>query len=132
MATPPAPGSIAWIDLTGSDAPGVRDFYRGVVGWSASEVDMGGYSDFCMHPAPDAPPVAGVCHAQGHNADLPPQWLIYINVADLDASLERYVALGGSVLVGPKGMGDRGRFAVIRDPAGAVAALYGPSTPRGE
>ncbi|TDI49564.1 MAG: VOC family protein, partial [Acidobacteria bacterium] len=25
-------GSVAWIDLTVSDAPGVRDFYKEVVG----------------------------------------------------------------------------------------------------
>jgi hypothetical protein len=32
------------------------------------------------------------------------------------------------VLVKPKGMGGYGRFCVIRDPAGAVAALFQPAT----
>ncbi|MFW5947166.1 MAG: hypothetical protein ACOCUW_01630 [Gemmatimonadota bacterium] len=35
------PGSIAWIDLTVADAPGIRDFYASVVGWTPSPVPMG-------------------------------------------------------------------------------------------
>jgi predicted enzyme related to lactoylglutathione lyase len=31
---------------------------------------------------------------------------------------------GGEVLMGPKGMGPGSAYAVIRDPAGAVSALY--------
>src|SRR5438128_803527 len=42
---------------------------------------MGGYSDFTMSPPGGGAIVAGVCHARGHNADLPPQWLIYVTVA---------------------------------------------------
>jgi predicted enzyme related to lactoylglutathione lyase len=122
--SPPQVGTIGWIDLTVPNAAEIRDFYQGVTGWSASEVPIGGYSDFCMLPAPDAAPVAGICHARGDNADLPPQWLIYITVANLDASAARCVELGGQVLVGPKKLGGQGRLCVIRDPAGAVAALF--------
>ena len=48
---------------------------------------------------------------------------MYINVADVDASAARCVKLGGSVVDGPRTMGG-GRFAVVRDPAGAVCALW--------
>ena len=41
----------------------------------------------------------------------------------LDASLAEVAALGGQTLTTPREMGD-GRMAVIRDPAGAVAALF--------
>ena len=37
----PAVGSIGWVDLTVEDAERVRDFYREVVGYTASEVAMG-------------------------------------------------------------------------------------------
>jgi predicted enzyme related to lactoylglutathione lyase len=124
--TPPV-GAVAWIDLTVPDAAAVRDFYRDVVGWSVSEVKMGDYADFCMHPSQAAAPVAGVCHARGDNADLPPQWLIYITVAELDASLARCIQRGGKVVAGPKSMAGYGRVAVIQDPAGAVAALFAPT-----
>jgi hypothetical protein len=62
------------------------------------------YSDFNMVP-PDGQPAAGVCHASGANARLPPQWLLYVTVEDLEGEQ---------------------RFAVIRDPAGAHMGLIGP------
>jgi len=117
-------GAIAWIDLTVADAEGIRNFYRDVVGWEAGELDMGGYPDFNMMEPGTGTPVAGVCHARGDNADLPPQWLVYIVVASLDESLARCVARGGSLVAGPKGEVGSERFAVIRDPAGAVCALF--------
>jgi predicted enzyme related to lactoylglutathione lyase len=117
-------GRIGWIDLTVDDADGVRDFYGAVTGWSAEPVDMGAYHDFNMIPPGGDEPIAGVCHARGANADLPAQWLIYITVADLDASLAQCGERGGTVVAGPKQMGGMGRYAVIRDPAGAVAGLF--------
>ena len=121
----PAVGSVCWIDLTVSDAETVRDFYRAVVGWNIDPVDMGGYSDYSMAVPSTQAAVTGVCHARGVNADLPPQWLVYVVVEDLDTSAQRCVESGGSVIAGPRTMG-RGRFCVIRDPAGAVCALYQP------
>jgi predicted enzyme related to lactoylglutathione lyase len=118
-------GSITWVDLTVPDAAAIRDFYGEVVGWTATPVDMGGYSDFSMLPPAADVPAAGICFARGENAELPPQWLVYITVADVDASARRCADLGGEVIVGPKTLGG-GRFCVIRDPAGAVAALYTP------
>jgi len=117
------PGTIAWFDLTVPDAEAVRDFYSAVVGWRSEPVDMGGHHDFNMAVGGGAPPVAGICHARGVNADLPPQWLAYIVVEDLDASVGRCLELGGAVVAGPKGEGSAGRYCVIQDPAGAVVAL---------
>ncbi len=118
----PVMGRIGWIDLTVDDAARVRDFYARVTGWTPEAADMGDYSDFSMLDAA-GDPAAGVCHARGANADQPPQWMIYVYVADLDASLAACRAAGGEVVAGPKSHG-AARFAVIRDPAGAVAGLY--------
>jgi uncharacterized protein len=126
MSDPAPIGSIGWIDLTVPDAAAVRDFYQAVVGWTVSPVKMGDYDDFCMNPPSTGQPVAGVCHARGENGDLPPQWLIYITVRDVDASAAKCVSLGGKVVAGPRNLAGQGRFCVIRDPAGAVAALFTP------
>jgi predicted enzyme related to lactoylglutathione lyase len=118
-------GAVTWFDLTVKNAPKVRDFYRNVVGWKSSPVNMGGYEDFCMNTPVDGRTVAGVCHARGENAELPPQWLIYITVASLDTSLKKCRAAGGKVLIKARSLGE-GRMAVIQDPAGAVVALFAP------
>lgn len=125
-------GTIGWHDLTVADAPRIRDFYKAVANWGASDVAMsdsaGSYADYCMH-APDGrangPVVAGVCHARGSNSNVPPQWLMYIVVADVEASAKRCTELGGKLLDGPRKMGSQ-MFCAIQDPAGAVCALISP------
>ena len=114
-------GTIAWLDLTVADAAGIRDFYRAVFGWEPSPVRMGDYDDYNMTPPGGDNPIAGVCHARGENAKLPPQWVPYITVTDLAASVAACERLGGTVVarVGTT-------CCVIRDPAGAVIALLEP------
>jgi predicted enzyme related to lactoylglutathione lyase len=119
-------GAVCWTDLTVPDAERVAEFYRQVVGWKSSACDMGGYRDYCMNTPGAGRTVAGVCHARGINADLPSQWLIYIVVADVDESALACRRLGGEVLAGPRELDGQGRFCVIRDPAGAVAAFISP------
>jgi len=120
-------GSITWTDLTVENAERIRDFYSAVVGWTTSGVDMGGYDDFNMNDPETGTPIAGVCHARGGNADLPPVWLIYVNVEDIEKSIARCIELGGQVISGPKGVVGQGRYCVIRDPAGAALALFEPA-----
>jgi predicted enzyme related to lactoylglutathione lyase len=118
-----ATGSIAWHDLTVKDAPRVREFYERVVGWKSSGQSMGEYEDFNMMQPESGDTVAGVCHARGVNADVPPQWLMYVIVEDVDRSAAMCHELGGKVIVAPRQMGG-GRFCVVQDPAGAMCALY--------
>jgi predicted enzyme related to lactoylglutathione lyase len=49
---------------------------------------------------------------------------LFIVVADLKARLAECEVRRGVVVAGPKSMGGQARYAVIRDPAGAVAALH--------
>ena len=122
-----APGSIPWTDLTIPNADEVRGFYEAVVGWKSAPVEMEGYSDFCMSSPGDKKVVAGICHARGANADLPPQWIIYITVADIEKSLKECQARGGKVLRPAREMHGYGKVAIIKDPAGAAAALFQPA-----
>jgi predicted enzyme related to lactoylglutathione lyase len=108
MSTTPKMGTIGWIDLTVPDADAIRDFYSAVAGWAPSPVPMGGYDDYA-------------------NAGLPAQWLVYITVPDVDAAAAACRERGGDVLIAPKDAGGYGRYCVIRDPAGAVAALFTPA-----
>jgi hypothetical protein len=114
--------------LTVENAEAVRDFYEAVVGWKPEPVNMGEYNDYNMTRAGSGEPAAGICHSKGVNKDLPPAWLIYIRVDDIDSSLREVASRGGRVLRPASGMGPSGRYAVIQDPAGAVCALFEPAT----
>jgi uncharacterized protein len=131
-AIPPADGAgasvgrIYWLDLTVADAVATRDFYREVVGWSAQDVEMEGtagrYADYnLLHQ--DGTAAAGVCHARGVNDGLPPVWIIYLPVGDLDESLRRVLEEGGRVVKALKGEDGEYVYAVIQDPVGAYFAL---------
>jgi uncharacterized protein len=123
----PSVGSIGWIDLTVPKASEVAKFYSEVTGWKLGEVSMGDHCDYNAISPSTNQAVAGICHAQGPNAGLPPQWLIYITVADLEASAARVRELGGTILKGPESCGGYGRICVIKDPSGAAAALFEPA-----
>jgi predicted enzyme related to lactoylglutathione lyase len=120
MSSTARPGTVTWQDLTVEVAERVRDFYASVVGWAPEPITMGGYSDFVMKAGTSE--VAGICHARDANVGLPPVWLIYITVEDLDHSVSECLRLGGAIVSPPRSYGG-GRFCVIKDPAGAVCAL---------
>lgn len=116
-------GSIVWHDLTVEHAESVSEFYAAVVGWKPEPVSMGDYNDFNMNKPDSGECAAGVCHARGANAALPPQWLMYVKVADADASAQACVERGGKVLSGPSKMGSE-TYYTLQDPAGAALAIF--------
>lgn len=123
----PQAGTITWCDLTVPDAGALKEFYQNVVGWKSADVDMGGYNDFTMLTPDGKTAVAGICHHRGTNEGIPPQWMVYINVADLDQSVKEVEGRGGTVILGPKNISGYGRYCLIKDPAGAVCALFQPA-----
>jgi predicted enzyme related to lactoylglutathione lyase len=121
-----AVGRICWLDLTVSDGPATRDFYRQVVGWSVQNVEMedGGerYADYNMLGG-DGKPAAGVCQARGANVGLPPVWMIYLPVGDFDESLRRVPEEGGKIVKAIQRDDGEYAYAAVRDPVGVYLAL---------
>jgi predicted enzyme related to lactoylglutathione lyase len=119
-------GCIAWLDLTVPDASATRDFYRQVVDWSAQAAEMEDagerYTDYNMLGG-DGVAAAGVCHARGTNQGLPPVWMIYLPVGDLDESLRRVQEGGGKIIKETRGSDGKCSCAFIQDPVGACLAL---------
>lgn len=121
-----AVGRIAWLDLTVTDALTSRDFYRQVVGWSVQEVfrEDGGesYADYNMISECGSP-TARICHARGDHANLPPMWIIYLTVGNLNESLQRVQAEGGKVIKAMREEDGECLAAVVQDPVGAYIGL---------
>lgn len=119
------PGTILWHDLSVPNADAVSDFYQQVIGWEKTGLSMGDYDDYVMQ-VPDgdqATGTIGVCHAKGTNSYIPPYWMVYVAVENLDKSLEQCTAHGGKVVGGKRKMGEDGWYCLIQDPAGAYMML---------
>jgi len=119
-------GTIISADLTISDAENIRDFYQQVIGWGVEEMalndETGPYADYVMKDD-KGNWVGGVCHKRGANKDLPPQWIVYVNVKDIAKSVEKCLELGGKVLKESKNDDGSYQYALIEDPAGAILAI---------
>ncbi|MFK4149953.1 VOC family protein [Streptomyces sp. NPDC004065] len=113
------PGSLGWVELATRDIKRARDFYTTVFGWSvnASEwytqwglrgEDFGGMAS--MHDR--FPP------------DVPPHWLPYFAVEDVDATTDTALRGGAKTLQEPTSVPDGPRIAVLRDPQGAAFGIY--------
>lgn len=117
------PGSVMWVDLTVPDAEKVKDFYKEVVNWNPQPLSMGEYDDYNMVMPGSEQPAAGICHSRGTNSKLPPYWMIYITIVNMEESLKKCAELGGKIIDGPKNFGTS-KMCIIQDPAGAYCALF--------
>ncbi len=97
-----------------------------MVGWKTSEVPTGDYGGYNMNSPDDNQTKAGVCHSRCVNAGLPPFWLVYITVEDVDASAAFCHKLSAKIIFPPKKRGGLGRYCVIQDLAGSFVALNEP------
>lgn len=112
-------GAVSWTELMTIDPAAAESFYGELFGWSFEEMPMetgGVYRVFSaagnqIGGIMDMPPDAG---------QMPPNWGSYVTVDDVDATAEKAKTLGGEILFGPRDIPKVGRFAVIRDPQGAV------------
>lgn len=116
-------GKFMWADLTVDNATAVRDFYCAIANWTWEAIAMGDYDDYVMKNA-NGDVVGGICHRKGANDKLPPFWINYLTVESVNASAGKCVSLGGTVIDGPRKMGED-IYTLIQDPAGAYIALYG-------
>ncbi|HSH79103.1 MAG TPA: VOC family protein [Herpetosiphonaceae bacterium] len=68
-------------------------------------------------------PIIGLGARSADYAHLPLQWMPHIQVADVAASVQRALDLGGSVLMHTKDNDGKSQWAVLRDPNGAAFGI---------
>jgi hypothetical protein len=122
-----APGTFSWVDLGTTDAAGAKAFYTQLFGWQADDSPAGPDMVYTML-SKDGKGVAGLYQmgAEQQAQGMPPFWLSYVSVADVEASAAKAKSLGGQVLREPMDVMDAGRMALIQDPTGAMLALWQP------
>jgi predicted enzyme related to lactoylglutathione lyase len=99
-------------------------FYRDVFGWEPQVVmDVPGFRYTAY--GDESNPRAGIMDASIFPPDgARPQWSVYLAVDDVDATLDRAVELGGSLVAAAEDS-PYGRLASLADPTGAVFKLRG-------
>ncbi len=117
-------GRFVWHQLMTRDVPGAKKFYSGLMGWKAQPWPLDPTYTVCH--AADVP-VAGIMEIPADlPAEVPSHWLQYIGTRDVDGTADAAVRAGGSVVKAPSDMPGAGRYAVLKDPQGALFAIIDP------
>lgn len=108
-------------EIAGSNGESLSEFYSSMFGWDITYHNKLGF--YTVDPVSKSG-IDG--YIQPTTNDMPPNYItIYIEVDDLEASLEKAESLGGEVCVPPQVMpGDAGSYAMFLDPSGNRIGLY--------
>ncbi len=117
----PDPGTFCWNELVTPDPDASAAFFAALLGWRRDDQEMptGPYTLFWQGETM----AAGMMDLKQMPEGVPPHWMSYIAVADVDALAARVAELGGQVHMPPTDIPNVGRFCVIADPGGAVISL---------
>jgi predicted enzyme related to lactoylglutathione lyase len=110
-------GALCWVDYMAADPAGAREFYGRLFGWTFDEPEANGYR--LVRQAGEV--VGGFGQAP---RGLAPSWNTYLSTKDADGLIGQVAALGGTVVFGPFGAGEDGRFLFAVDPVGASVGFW--------
>jgi hypothetical protein len=117
-------GKFVWYELMTTDTKAAEAFYKDVVGWSVRDAGMPGM-DYTLFSAGEHQVAGLMTMPEGAlEMKVPPAWLGYVGVDDVDAAAEKLRAGGGTVHRAPEDIPNIGRFAIVTDPHGAAFALF--------
>jgi predicted enzyme related to lactoylglutathione lyase len=114
-----APGALSWNELATPDIEASARFYSDLFGWTTELISKSPMPYMTIKTRAGRPN-GGIRPVMGPE---PPYWAVYFGTDDLDATTDKVSDLGGEKLAGPMELGPS-RFSYVRDPQGAVFALY--------
>jgi len=112
-------GTPCWIDIGTTDVQAASAFYSALFGWDIEygPAEMGHYSMARLRGRD----IAALADQQVPGMVV---WTTYIATDDVDATVERARAAGGTVLVEATDVMTFGRMAVVADPGGAAVSFW--------
>jgi predicted enzyme related to lactoylglutathione lyase len=124
--TRPKTGTISWNQLVATETNAA--FYSKLFDWHTAPfvppgMPDGGDSMTLFKTDPNM--IGGVAGmVQKQKPELPSLWIPYVVVDDVDAALTKAVALGATIRIPTKSIGQLGRIAIIHDPEGATVGFH--------
>ncbi len=119
-------GDFIWYELITSDPDAAERFYRPLFGWTSADSGIADV-DYRYLSTADSP-IAGLMKTPP-GAPMPPAWLAYVAVDDVDAMAKQVEAAGGAIHLPPQDIPNVGRFAFVSDPQGAMLYLMKSLSP---
>jgi predicted enzyme related to lactoylglutathione lyase len=116
------PGAVTWCELLTTDTAAAAAFFGAVLGVTSETMDMEGQPYTLLKAGDGQNESAGLMRKTEEIGNMPNTWAVYFEVADADASVARAMELGGTAIQEPMDI-PPGRFAMIRDPQGAVFGI---------
>lgn len=110
--------AVCWVELATRDIAHAEAFYAGLFGWTMQDHDASAPGGYRMFANGDGP-LGGLLAMTPEWGELPSHWSIYLQVEDVDAIVDKAVALGGKLHFPAFDAPGVGRIARIEDPAGA-------------
>jgi predicted enzyme related to lactoylglutathione lyase len=121
-------GEFTWHELITTDHESAFRFYSALFGWERlRDLDLGAMGAYVIYGVGGVE--LGGMFTKPKDARIPPMWMYYVRVANLDASLERAKARGARVLHGPSEVAGGARIVQLTDPQGAPFALHEAAKP---
>ncbi|MEQ1800879.1 MAG: VOC family protein [Gammaproteobacteria bacterium] len=116
------PGEWIWAVYQSPDATSAAAFYQDLGNYEVVPGDMvGNAASFALQAEGYAR--ASLVEIPPGRTELRPEWLYFVRVDDVAASLARAVELGGKVIAPPRPDLLEGRIAVVTDPGGGLLGL---------
>jgi predicted enzyme related to lactoylglutathione lyase len=117
------PGEFTWSELLTSDHEAAFRFYSTLFGWKKQrDHDMGPMGKYLIYGVGNKD--LGGMFTKSKDMPMPPAWLYYVEVADLDAAVARAKSKDARLLNGPMEVPGGARIAQLADPQGAAFALH--------
>ncbi len=118
-------GNFCWWDISTTDQTGARDFYSNVFEWTPVDMPVDETNVYTMFRCDGKDACAAMLMSDGEKqGGVPTHWNSYISVDDVEAMTDKAKSLGAQVLMPPMDVMDVGRMSMIKDPTGAVVALW--------
>lgn len=110
------PNTLSWNELLTHDTQKAGKFYTELLGWSTKTDGPGGenYTEFVN----DGESIAGMMALPPDAQSMPPFWMPYFMVEDVDGMVARAIELGGKAMIEGLNVEGVGRIANIMDPVG--------------
>lgn len=119
------PGALVWNELYTRDLEATQRFYSELFGWEWSSMPMLQGGEYHLANVGEMP-IAGVLVMDENWGEIPPHWMVYIQVEDADEAASRVESLGGDVCV-PVTEIAVGRFAVVNDDQKGTFTIFEPA-----